>query len=402
MQIGAPVFVAAMVSAAASPDKPYVSCLYTAGFVSIWRQAENLTFNLPLHSFLLYLRELYVIKTIMKKFLLLASACMLSLSACESGNSNEGDDNGGGSTPPAFTEGVTAEAYYAGAYDENAELGSYWINFYPDDNEMDDFGELLNESGYIFCISFSAPLSENPDRAVLPDGSYAGSEDIADMTFRINDENESYVIRLIDGSTVQTAVTGGTVDIDVTDGIYRIECALTLDGDEEYTYSYTGEIIFHNRSQEGMYSTLNEDVAISGLSQGYVELFGESMFEGAESDMARIVLGDDDFDILTLLGKGHGVVIDFNIPVGSESIPDGRYEILPSDASSIPAGTLVPGMISYSMFFGCWYFSGMNEAALCDGTVDISHSGSNYEISFSLKDGYGHTVSGSYSGELYE
>ncbi len=196
--------------------------------------------------------------------------------------------------------------------------------------------------------------------------------------------------------------SGGTVDIDVTDGIYRIECALTLDGDEEYTYSYTGEIIFHNRSQEGMYSTLNEDVAISGLSQGYVELFGESMFEGAESDMARIVLGDDDFDILTLLGKGHGVVIDFNIPVGSESIPDGRYEILPSDASSIPAGTLVPGMIYYSMFFGCWYFSGMNEAALCDGTVDISHSGSNYEISFSLKDGYGHTVSGSYSGELYE
>ena len=94
MQIGAPVFVAAMVSAAASPDKPYVSCLYTTGFVSIWRQAENLTFNLPLHSFLLYLRELYVIKTIMKKFLLLASACMLSLSACESGNSNEGDDNG--------------------------------------------------------------------------------------------------------------------------------------------------------------------------------------------------------------------------------------------------------------------------------------------------------------------
>ena len=62
--------------------------------------------------------------------------------------------------------------------------------------------------------------------------------------------------------------SGGTVDIDVTDGIYRIECALTLDGDEEYTYSYTGEIIFHNRSQEGMYSTLNEDVAISGLSQG--------------------------------------------------------------------------------------------------------------------------------------
>ena len=32
--------------------------------------------------------------------------------------------------------------------------------------------------------------------------------------------------------------SGGTVDIDVTDGIYRIECALTLDGDEEYIFLF--------------------------------------------------------------------------------------------------------------------------------------------------------------------
>lgn len=338
----------------------------------------------------------------MKKSLFLIATFALALAGCDKGATDNTDDGNKPPVTPTLTEGVTAEAYYAGAFDENADLGSYWINFYPDDNEMDDFGELLNESGYIFCISFSAPVAENPDLAVLPDGTYTGSEEISDMTFRINDENETYVIRLVDGSTVQTAVTGGTVNLTVTDGIYQIECDLTLEGDEAYTYSYTGEVVFHNRSTEGMYTTLKDDVSITGLSQGYVELFGESMFEDADSEMARIVLGDDNFDILTLLGKGHGVVIDFNIPIGSESIPDGQYEILPSDATSIPAGTLVPGMIYYSMFYGCWYFSGQNEAALCDGTVEISHSGSEYQLSFSLKDGYGHTVTGSYNGELYE
>ena len=337
----------------------------------------------------------------MKKFLFAIAVCALGFASCESGNSDNGGNLGGGEiTPPVLTEGVVAEAYYGGA-DDNEEYGSYWINFYPEDQEVDDFGDLSDENGYILCISFQAPLSANPDYAALVSGEYAGSENGGNMTFAINNEDATYLTRMINGETVQAPITGGSINLKYSQGVYEINCDLKLANDESYEYAYVGKIIFHNRTEEGMYTTLTEDRAVTGLSQGYVELMGESLFEGAKSDIAVIVLGDDNFDIVSLLGKGNGVTLYLNIPVGATEIPDGKYEMALS-GNEIPAYTLVPGMLSGIYLFGCWYFQGQDEAALCNGTVDITHADNIYNISFELKDGYNHTVKGSYSGELYE
>lgn len=320
------------------------------------------------------------------------------MTACDS-NGNE-PNNGGGDTEieaPALTEGITAEAYYKGD-PEDAGFASYWINFYPDDIEIDDFGDITGD-GYVLCISFFAPQSGNPDYATLSAGTYSASADAANMTFASENAEESYLLINKDGSTKQIALTAGTVEVKTYGKIYEIVCNLTLEGGEAYEYKYVGELVFRNRSGNGNLTTLTENKTVSDLSYGYGVLFGESIFEGAESDMAYIALGDDDFDVLALTGKGTGILIYFNIPVGATEIPDGTYTMVKSGAS-IPAQTLTPGMIESIYVMGTWYFSGIHEAALCDGSVTISHTDSDYDISFELKDGYGHTVTGSYKGEL--
>ena len=335
----------------------------------------------------------------MRKFLFAIAACTLSLASCDSSDNGSGSNEDGDTKPevPALTEGITAEAYYKGD-PENVGFASYWINFYPDNIDIDDFGDITGD-GYVLCISFFAPQSGNPDYATLSAGTYTASADEANMTFISENAEESYLLINKDGSTKQIALTGGTIEIKKYDNIYEVVCNLTLEGGEAYEYKYVGELIFRNRSGNGNLTTITENKTVSGLTNGYGVLLGESIFEGAESDMAYIALGDDDFDVLALTGKGTGILIYFNIPVGSTEIPDGTYQMLQSGAS-IPAQTLVPGMIESIYVMGTWYFSGIHEAALCDGSVTISHTDSNYDISFELKDGYGHTVTGSYKGEL--
>ena len=335
----------------------------------------------------------------MKKLFLMAAATFaaLSFAACDkdSGNDNPPTD------PNPLTEGVTVEAFYAGLEEENSPAATYWINFHPDDFVMDENGNITSDEGYVLCISFRAPAAENPDRASLAAGEYRGSEEDVLNSFIINDADESFLTRKINGKSVQSAIIGGTVKIETSaDKGYIMVCNLTINGDEKYEYKYVGSIVFHNNTEEGKGSTLTKDRIIEGLDHGYITMFGESIFDGATSDMARIVLGNERFNTETLLGKGDGMVIDFNIPQGAETIPDGTYNMLATDATNIPAGTLVPGLKYYNFYYGCWYLGGQDEASLRSGTVDFKCSGEVYDVTFSLKDGYGNTVSGSYSGKL--
>lgn len=337
----------------------------------------------------------------MKK-LFLTAVCLtaLSFAACDKGSDNSKPNT----DPNPLTEGVTVEAFYAGVEEEeDSPAATYWINFHPDNFEMDEDGNITSsEDGYVLCISFRATKAENADRASLDAGEYRGDEEgLALNTFIINDADESFLTRKINGKSIQSAIIGGTVKVErsVEKG-YIMTCDLTINGGEKYEYKYVGPIVFHNNTEEGKASTLTEDRVVEGLDHGYITMFGESIFEDATSDMARIVLGSAKFNVETLLGKGDGVVIDFNIPQGAETIPDGTYSMLPTDATDIPAGTLVPGLMLYRFYYGCWYFGGQNEASLRSGTVDFKCSGEIYDVKFSLKDGYGNTVSGSYNGKL--
>lgn len=338
----------------------------------------------------------------MKKLFLIAATTIAALSFAACDKKDSGNDNPPVTDPNPLTEGVTVEAYYAGVEEEDSPAATYWINFHPDNFEMDEDGNIISsDDGYVLCISFRAPKSDNPDRATLGAGEYGGDEDGALNTFIINDVDESFLTRKIDGKSMQSAIIGGTVKIELSaEKGYIMTCNLTINGGEKYEYKYVGPVVFHNITEEGKGSTLTSDRTLTALDHGYITMFGESIFDGATSDMARIVLGDANFNIETLLGKGNGVVIDFNIPQGATTIPDGTYNMLPTDATNIPAGTLVPGLKYYSFYYGCWYLGGQDEASLRDGTVAFKCAGETYDVTFTLKDGYGNTVSGSYKGKL--
>ncbi len=291
----------------------------------------------------------------------------------------------------------TADATYAGECWDNPDAATYYINFQSEGFEMDDFGDITSDAdSYTLCVTFTADFSADSDHAVLPDGTYTGDDNYATGTFLTNVEEESYLIHVVDGETVWEALTAGSVTVKSENGIYDIACDLTLASGETFTYSYRGEILFHNRSGEGVGSTLTGNVDIPQLTDAYIVMLGESMFETEESVNAYMVLGDDNFDTETLLGTGHGLTIYFNIPLDAETIPDGTYN-MGEDAT---VGTLVPGMMYYGMFFGCWYFQGQHEAALLGGTVTFATSGEESTVTIALEDGNGNVVSASYQGVI--
>ncbi|MDE6861310.1 MAG: hypothetical protein K2J31_01015, partial [Alistipes sp.] len=137
-------------------------------------------------------------------------------------------------------------------------------------------------------------------------------------------------------------------------------------------------------------------------TQGYFGLFGESLFEDADSEMAMMVLAGDDFDLEVFYGNSDSICIYFNISVGADEIPAGTYTVLSPDSEEIPAGTLVPGLKEGLTIYGTWFFSTERklEVSVRGGSLTVSHEGNIFDIELELLDGYGNKIEGSYHGEL--
>lgn len=334
---------------------------------------------------------------IMKRFLFLAAIMSAMLVACDKDDDKttpvEPTPDPTPEIPWTPTEGISTESYYKGE-GETEGVANCWINFVSDDYVMDDWGDVT--SGYILIVDFNTVVAANPDFATLAEGTYTISEEVASFTAGATKT------ACVDGQTVETQYAGGTVEVARQGDMYKIECKL-LDSDaNEFEFSYTGGVTFINRSDKGEMSNLTGDVAIGELTQGYFGLMGESMFEGADSDMAVMVLAGSDFDLEVFYGNSDSVCLYFNIPIGAEEIPDGTYEVLSDDATNIPAGTMVPGLKDGITIYGTWFFSTERklESSVRGGSVTVSHEGNVFDVKIELLDGYGNKISGSYKGQL--
>lgn len=291
------------------------------------------------------------------------------------------------------TEGVDTESYYKGE-GETEGVANCWINFVSDDYVMDDWDDVV--SGYVLIVDFNTAVAENPDFATLAEGTYTFSEEAALFTAG------AAKTACVDGQTVETQYADGTVEVARQGDLYKIDCMFVKDDGTREEFSYIGGVTFINRSESGQMSNLTGDVTIGELTQGYFGLMGESMFEGADSDMAVMVLAGDDFDLEIFYGNSDSVSLYFNIPVGAEEIPDGTYEVLSPEAAEIPAGTMVPGMKEGITIYGTWFFSTERklESSVRGGSVTVSHEGDMFDVKMELLDGYGNKIVGAYKGEL--
>lgn len=337
---------------------------------------------------------------IMKRFFFLVAIMSTMLVACDKSDETTTPDEPTPTPTPTPeqpwtpTEGITTESYYGGE-DETEGVANCWINFVSDDYEMDDWGDVL--SGYVLIVDFNTTVAENPDFATLAEGTYLSGD--SGELFTVSGATKT---ACVDGQTVETKYAGAVIEVARQNDLYKIDCTFTTEEGTEEEFSYIGDVTFINRTGEGQMSNLTGDVTVGELTQGYFGLFGESMFEDADSDMAMMVLAGDDFDLEVFYGNADSVCLYFNIPVGAEEIPDGTYQVLATDATDIPAGTMVPGMKEGLTIYGTWFFSTERklEVSVRGGSVTVSHTGNMFDVKLDLLDGYGNKISGSYKGEL--
>ncbi|MCM1293549.1 MAG: hypothetical protein NC111_00580 [Bacteroides sp.] len=344
----------------------------------------------------------------LRKFavLTLCSALAMGFAAC-----SDDDYNNGGPVvdPPTSvvtpTEGVTVEGYYKGdIYD--ASTGNLWINFISDDLQWDDFDEDYTGTGNLICLDFNTTLASNPDFATLADGEYKTDTDGNHAEFTVNvSDGDSYVVKYVNSTATEYEVTAAELTV-LTDGEYKvIKGKLTLDDGSVDDFEYVGEISIINRTGEGNMSNLEGDVTVAGLTQGVAIYYGETFTE--TSDLYMVVIAGEDYDLDENYGNAPCVWLAVNVTPGSNTgIPTGTYNLIDAmDADDYEVGSALSGVYEESLggFFGTWYFHTLaaQEASMQSGTINVVNNGDGtYKITFDLKDGYGHSVKGTYNGAL--
>lgn len=323
----------------------------------------------------------------------------VSFTAC-----SDDDDSGKIIIDPIVTpsDDIINEGYYKGDIYGNG-TGNLWINFISKDLVWDDFEEDYTGNGAIVCLDFNTDLATNPDFAILSDGEYTADDTHAAYTLNI--DGDSYVTTYSASGTSAKEVTAGNVTVS-KDGEYTvIDALLTLEDDTEYEFRYVGKLRIINRTSEGEMSNLTGDVTLNDLTQGLISYWGEVFTE--TSDYYTVVLAGEDFDLAENFGNAPSIMIGLNVTPGSSTgIPAGTYTIIDAmEADDYDTGTALSGVYEPSLggFFGTMYFHTLEgfEAAIKSGTITVADNGNNsYTITFDLKDGYGHSVKGSYSGTL--
>lgn len=342
------------------------------------------------------------------RFLSIA-ALSFALTACSSddsdgagkGGKDDGDPDEEVITP---TEGVTTEAFYKGDY-YGKGTGNLWINF-RSEMKYDDLEEDYIGPGYILCLDFNTALAENADFARLAEGIYTcGGASDTHEAFTLNAaEGDSYVTFYeSNGSSKTLDVADGTVTVSIRQSYYSIEAALKLDDGTDYAYSFVGTISFINRSDEGQMSNLTQDTALTDMTQALLAYNGTVFTE--TSDLYIVILAGPEYDLDINYGASDALMFSVNVTPGSaQGIPSGTYTVIDAaTADDYPAGTALSGVYdpTYGGYFGSWYFSTRNktEASVRGGKIDVTDLGNGtYTFDVELQDGYGHRITGRYSG----
>ena len=329
----------------------------------------------------------------------LCSFAALNFTSC-----SDDDDN----TPNLPEEPVetpttmNVEGYYKGDIYDNG-TANLWVNFISKDLKYDDDEEDYTGTGDIVCLDFNTTVASNPDLPTLADGTYTAADTQDDFT--INIDGESYVVKYTNSVSSEYEVIGGTATVSHSGANTVITAQLELENGEIYEFEYTGPVAIYNRSGEGQMSNLSGDVTLNDLTQGVAMYYGEAFTE--TSDHYILVLAGKDFDLETNYGESASVMLGLNVTPGSTTgVPSGTYTVIDAmDADDYEPNTCLSGVYdpTYGGFFGTWYFNTLSalEASAQSGTVEVTNNGDgNYTIKFNLKDGYGHKITGEYTGHL--
>jgi hypothetical protein len=327
-------------------------------------------------------------------------ACTMMTSCSDDDKPNpDGDGTGDEDVVVTPTSDLDVYAFYYGDYYENG-TGNYGINLITPTMEWDDDNETYLGPGELVYFELNSNVAENADFAQPSDGDYTFTDDEDDPA--LGTFSSAYVITYdAEGNATENSATGGTITVAYSNGAYTISGKFILSDGSEYPINLTKSFSFLNRSDDGYLSNLTGDVTISGMTQSQILFWGETFTE--TSDYCSIIIAGDDYDLDENSGNSPAINVALNLTPGSTSIPEGTYEIIDFwEADDFEPFTAASGIYFslYGGYLGTWYFNGDTiEASMLTGSIDVKDNGNgNYTFTFNLADGYGHKVTGSYTG----
>lgn len=330
------------------------------------------------------------------KTLSIAFACMV-VASCTGDEGDEPIDSDEGPDETMPTD-FDIYAYYYGNYYGNG-AGNYGVNLTDTLLSWDSDNQKYVGSGHVVYFEFNANMADNADFPQLEDGTYLYTSDAYfpdSSTF-----GNAYVVTYSKtNSANKSKVVGGELDVVNHCGLYKIKGKLLLDSGEEYLIDISREITFINHSDDGNQSNLTTDVDVESLTQSRAIYWGEAFTEA--SDYCSVLIAGSDYNLDENDGESPAINIALNITPGSDTIPEGTYNVVSFKSSDDFSPFTMAGGIYYSAlrgYFGTWYYCEDTESSMLSGSTTVKDNGNgNYTFSFDLADGYGNRVTGSYTG----
>lgn len=306
---------------------------------------------------------------------------------------------------PALTEGLDGSGAYYGDY-YGSGLGLFRVTISDSGLTYDLSQDCYVGEGKILSIYLNTPLPANANGAKIPAGEY--SEGTGEYTF-FNDGFHTSIVSEYDGTgnLKVMRVLSGNVSVKESVGIYWIKCDLQIGDEEEgsivpFTREFVGKINVANNSEDGFISNLSGDVQC--LPMTYAEFVYQDINTAAASKTFSLFMATD-YDPVEGSFDGDALLVYLNTGITDNSPEEGTYTAVeePFDTEDLLPGTFIPGSGSFESNTGTWFYSYNRQlyAQMKGGSIRITrNTDGTYGVTAALKDGNGHTVTASYSGEI--
>lgn len=299
--------------------------------------------------------------------------------------------------------------YFEGLKSQSSEgAANYYMILTNDELEVSDEQQYMptTPGGIVLSLDLYGNDSENPDNAIIPEGTYkldestsAGTCDIQSTFVRmLNDDNE------IEYKTIKS----GTVTVAHTEKGYKIDGSFVSDQGETFSIHYEGELTFENKSSSSA-DTLMKDNVDNTVFKGLT-----ITAHGGDADYHRYTLqlfdGDEKGGIIT-----GGIVVNvdlFSTTPADDNIviADGTYKASPNyeDIKEFEPFTFLSGdcytVIGYPLYIGTYIQDMRNSAETGtmlygyanQGTITIKRDGEKYNVKLDLTTRNGIHVTGEY------
>lgn len=304
-----------------------------------------------------------------------------------------------------------ANTFIEGTYSPYSENAAYDITIATE--EPDEEGQPSAIGGFQIALAMYAPLSDEAQKAVLPEGYYRVGGGTSSYT--VNATNSAIWLRFAEGSdgTTVSMVVGGTVDVKHDGDNYDLRAEIDLLDGTHIDASYYGPMSFKVGASGSTEFDSDQNVAFTE-GQGRVWANWFNPF----SDDASLQFFTGKFTSSGTQTEGYYLYLpvymtkdDSHTKDWSPVIPDGVYKVDPRDV--ITSQTYLPNTLQKGStldIFGSTTMTGsyltylaadgrLSMSAIADGEMTVSNGGTNFAFDFTAKNGI--KITGSYDKKPY-